>query len=68
MHLLLNRWTYQLQTLQVHRSHDVDVPGNVLCDLTKVKVNGQIMDFLVNKSPPKPLDMSTSNFADAYAT
>ena len=24
LHLLLNRWTYQIKTLQVHRSHDAD--------------------------------------------
>ena len=62
MNLLLTRWAYQFQTLQVHRSNDVYVLGNVLCDLTKVKINGQIMlfFFLVNAFPPKPLDMSTS--------
>ena len=30
-----------------------------------VKVKGEIMHFLVNTSPPKPLDLATSNFADA---
>ena len=28
----------------------------------KVKVKGQILNFLVNASPPKPFDLSTSNF------
>ena len=28
MYLLLNRWTSQLQTLQVHRSHGVKELGN----------------------------------------
>ena len=30
-----------------------------------VKVKSEIMYFLVNASPPKPLDVATSNFADA---
>ena len=37
--------------------------GNILCDLdSKVKVKDQIMYFLVNVSPPKRLDLATSNF------
>ena len=37
--------------------------GNILCDPdTKVKVKDQIMYFLVNVSPPKRLDLATSNF------
>ena len=37
--------------------------GNILCDLDpKVKVNDQIMYFLVSVSPPKRLDLATSNF------
>ena len=37
--------------------------GNILCDLDpKVKAKGQIMYFLVNVSPPKWLDVETSNF------
>ena len=37
--------------------------GNILCDLdTKVKVKDQIMYFLLNVSPPKRLDLATSNF------
>ena len=28
----------------------------------KVKVKGQILNFLVNASPPKPFDVATSNF------
>ena len=28
----------------------------------KVKVKGQILNFLVNASPPKPLEVATSNF------
>ena len=35
--------------------------GNILCDLDS-KVKGQIMYFLVNVSPPEPLDVATSNF------
>ena len=39
------------------------VLGNISCDLDpKVKVKGQIMYFLVNVSPPKRLDLATSNF------
>ena len=40
------------------------VLGNILCDLdpkVKVKVKDQIMYFLVNVSPPKGLDVATSN-------
>ena len=39
------------------------VLGNISCDLDpKVKVKGQIIYFLVNVSPPKPLEVATSNF------
>ena len=31
----------------------------------RVKVKSEIMYFLVNASPPKPLDVVTSNFEDA---
>ena len=41
-------------------SHDVDGAGNISCDLD-AKVKGQIMFFLVNASPPKPLDYSIIN-------
>ena len=38
------------------------VLGNILCDLDpKVKIKSQILNFLVNASPPKPLDVVTSN-------
>ena len=40
------------------------VLGNVSCDLDP-KVKGKLMFFLVNASPPKQLDVATSNFADA---
>ena len=30
------------------------------------KVKGEIMYFLVNASPPKPLDIAASNLADAF--
>ena len=37
--------------------------NNISCDLDpKVKVKGQIMYFLANVCPPKPLDVATSNF------
>ena len=36
-----------------------------VCALPKVKVKSEIMYFLVNASTPKPLDVATSNFADA---
>ena len=39
------------------------VLGNNLCDLDP-KVNGQIMNFLVNASP-KPYDVVTSNSVGA---
>ena len=39
------------------------VLGDISCDLDpKVKVKGQILYFLVNVSPPKRLDLATSNF------
>ena len=39
------------------------VLGNILCDLDpEVKVKGQILNVLVNASPPKRLDLATSNF------
>ena len=39
------------------------VLGNISCDLDpKVKVKGQIMYILVNVSPPKRLDVATSDF------
>ena len=39
------------------------VLGNISRDLDpKVKVKDQIMHFLVNVSPPKGLDVATSNF------
>ena len=38
------------------------VLGNILCDLDpKVKVKGQILNFLVNASHPKGFDVVTSN-------
>ena len=37
------------------------VLGNILCDLDP-KVKGQILYFLVIVSPPKGLDVATSNF------
>ena len=55
MHLLSHR-PYQLQTLQVLRSHDVE--GNALCDLSNQM-------FPVNALPPKPLHIAASNFAGA---
>ena len=50
----------------MHRSYDVEDTGQYFLfvfDLNKVK--GEIMYFLVNTSPPKPLDVATSNFVDA---
>ena len=35
------------------------VLGNILCDLTQGQ--GQILNFLVNASFPKPFDAATSN-------
>ena len=43
--------------------------GDISCDLDpKVKVKGQIMYFLVNVSPPKRLDVATSNFVAEKVT
>ena len=42
------------------------VLGNISCELDlKVKVKGQILNFLVNASPPKPFDVVTSNSVGA---
>ena len=39
---------------------------NISCDLDpEVKAKGQIMYFLVNASPPKPMDIATLNFPGA---
>ena len=35
---------------------------------TKVKVKGQILNFIVNAAPPKPSDVATSNFVAEYVT
>ena len=51
MHLLLNCWMQQLQTLQVHRSPDRESTGQHLC-----QGQGHIMYFPVNTYPPKLLD------------
>ena len=48
----------------MHRSFDVEDTGQCVC--SKVfKVKSEIMYFLVNAFPPKPLDAATSNFTDA---
>ena len=45
------------------------VLDNILLDLDpKVKVKGQILNFLVNVSPPKRLDLATSNFVAVWFT
>ena len=42
------------------------VLGNISCDIDpKVKVVGQILNFLVNASPPKAFDVVTSNTVGA---
>ena len=43
------------------------VLGNILCDLGP-KVKFKLPFFLVNASPPKLLDILTSNFEGAYVT
>ena len=43
-------------------SHDEEGTGQHI-KFNKVKVKGQIMQFLVNASPLKLLDVATSNFA-----
>ena len=54
----LNHWPKRLQTLQLHRSHDVE--GNALSDLDLGLRSNQI--FLVNAFPLKLLGVATSNF------
>ena len=53
IHLFLNCWMYQLQSLQLHRHMMHRVLGDVSCDIDpKDKFKGQIIYFLVNASPP----------------
>ena len=56
---------WHLQTLQVHRSHDVDGTGQLFVLYFNQRVKGQIMYFLVNASSPKSLNVATLNFAGA---
>ena len=51
MHLLLNRKTWQLHTLYLNRSHDVDGTGQHIVRLYP-QGQCQIMYFHVNASPP----------------
>ena len=45
------------------------VLGNIWYELDpNVKVKGQILNFLVNASPPKPFDIATSNFVAEKVT
>ena len=45
------------------------VLGNISCDLVpKVKVKGQILNFLANTSPPKAFDVETSISVGAKVT
>ena len=65
MHLLLNPFDVATSNFVAEKvtSHDVKVTGQHLCDLDpKVKVKDGIMYFLVDVSPPKRLDLATSNF------
>ena len=64
MHFPLNRSTSQLQTLQVHRSYDVENTGQRFVFVLDIK--GEKMYFFVNASPPKPLEIAISNFAGAF--
>ena len=43
----------------MHKSHNIEGTGQ--CFMSKV----ELMYFLVNESPPKLLDVATSNFAGA---
>ena len=52
----------QLQTLQVHRSHDVEGTGKAMFCLTVMKWSDNV--FLIN-APPKLLDIAISNFVGA---
>ena len=68
MHLLLNNWMQQLQTLHVHGSHDVEGTLVGFHVTSTLRLKCQILYFLINTSPPKPLDVraATSNFAGPY--
>ena len=50
----------------MYRSYDVEDTGQRFVFVwPKVNVKSEIMYFLANASPPKPLNLATSNFADA---
>ena len=59
---------YQIQTLQLHLSHNIEIElRNISCD-PKIKAKGQIIYWLVNASPSETLNVATSNFAGAKFT
>ena len=66
MHFLLNHCTKHFQTLQVHRSYDVEDTEQWFVRVLDLRSRSKVkcVYFLVNASP-KPLDRATSNFADA---
>ena len=51
------------QTLQVHRSHDKEGTGQLLCNLDPRLRSNDV--FSVNAYLLKPSDIATSNFAGA---
>ena len=42
MHFLLNRWTYQLQTLLVHSSYDVENTGQRFVFVLDVRLRSKV--------------------------
>ena len=62
-----NRWMKQSQILHVLRSHDV-VSTAQFCVLPLPQFGQSQRFFLVNASPPKPLDVAISNVAGSKLT
>ena len=62
--LPIRRSNFKLCSCKGHMMNRV--MGNISCYLiTKVKFKGQIMYFIVNAPPPKPLNLTTLNFTSA---
>ena len=50
----------------MHRSYDVEDAGQCFVFVLDLRTKSKVRN--ANASPPKPLDVATSNFADALVT
>ena len=57
----------EASNFSMHRSYDVEDTGQLFVLVLDLRSRSkyEIMYSLVNAWPPKPLDVATSNFADA---